>query len=214
MQVANFDGVEAISARERLTAVEALYLQHYFEIKELVSSDPTLSLEISDKIASGFVKRLYLYRGPLTAESFLQWVADTILPAVSFTSIYEQCRPSVREAIRKVFATCLDLGITRDQYDDAEQGTWLWVCRHLRELRDPGKSRASTKTRLYSVARFQALTIRKSLLRAKERQADVALSRIGADAYGLVIEPLAGAQLDPYTRSETAGATVPKNSRP
>jgi hypothetical protein len=118
------------------------------------------------------------------------------------------CESSVRAAIHRVFAACFDLGVIDDLYRDAEQNTWLWTWEHLEELRDPSKSRAKLKTRLYAVAKFAALTIRKSLLRAKDRTSDLSVSRLGTDQWGgLVMESNPnGDQFDPYERRETVGA--------
>lgn len=200
-----------IAALDRQRAVERLYISNSDFIQESITSDPTLRFETSDKMAQSLARRLPDYHGALTDAAFRQWVADVILPAVSFATIYETCADSVRTAIRKVFATCLDLGIdpsSPSHYADAEQATWLWAWEHLDELRDPAKSKAKTKTRLYAVAKFKALSIRKSLLRAKERISDISLDRIGANANeygysGLVIEPLSGEAFDPYQRLET-----------
>lgn len=202
-----------IAAIDRRRAVEQLFLDNFDFIQEAISSDPTLRFETSDKMAQALANRLCDYRGPLTDADFRQWVADVILPAVSFATIYETCAGSVRDAIRKVFATCLDLGIDPSHYKDAEQATWLWTWEHLDELRDPAKSKAKTKTRLYAVAKFQALSIRKSLLRAKERTSNIALERIGTNANefeysGLVIEPRTRETFDPYERLETMQAAA------
>lgn len=202
-----------IAATDRRRAVDQLFLANFDFIQESINSDPTLRCETSDKMAQALANRLCDYRGPLTDADFRQWVADVILPAASFAAIYETCADSVRTAIRKVFATCLDLGITSEHYEDAEQGTWLWTWQHLEELRDPAKSKAKTKTRLYAVAKFHALSIRKSLLRAKERISNIALDRIGTNANefehsGLVLEPRTRETFDPYERLETMKAAA------
>jgi hypothetical protein len=196
-------------AAERQQAIEGLYISNFSYIQELCESDPTLNFGTAEKIAEALAKYINQYGGPLSDESFRAWLQVIVLPALSFAAIYRDCREHVQAAIRTVFATCLDLGITQDAHNDAEQGTWFWAWEHLDSLRAP-KQKAKPKTRLYSVAKFQALSIRKTLLRSKERFANISLGRIGSEANvyectGVVIEPLEREQDDAYERRETVG---------
>lgn len=203
-----------LTANDRQQVVENLYIRNFNFIQELVHTDPTLNFDTSERLAEALAGYINKYRGKHTDYAFREWIASIVLPVISFASIYQECGEYVRASIRKVFATSLDLGITDDLYRDAEQNTWVWTWQHLSELRDPAKSKAKTKTRLYSVAKFQALSIRKSLLRAKERFSDVAISRIGYDPqsydgrFDIVIEPLVAVDgnADAYERRETVGA--------
>ncbi len=199
------------AADTRQQAIEGLYISNFSYIQELCESDPTLNFDTTERITDALAKHLNNYGGPLSDDAFRTWLQGIVLPALSFAAIYRDCKDHVQAAIRKVFATCLDLGITPTLHHDAEQGTWLWAWEHLDSLRTPNQ-RAKPKTRLYSVAKFQALSIRKTLLRSKERFRSISLSRIGSDANvyestGVIIEPLPSKeeQADPYERRETVG---------
>lgn len=205
------------STAERQQAVEELYVRNYSVIRDACGMDAKLSFDAEQRITEAVAKYLSSYEGPLTDEAFTGWVRSIVTPGMFLAALYRDLEEYVRGAIRKVFSSCADLGISEHHVRDAEQMTWLWAWEHIESLRDPNQ-RAKPKTRLYSVAKFAALSIRKTALRAKARFKDVGLARLGADpnSYewcGVVIEPLSAKeeQDDPYQRTETTG---PKTSRP
>ncbi|MDP9038403.1 MAG: hypothetical protein M3O02_03890 [Acidobacteriota bacterium] len=198
-------------ADARLVAVQNLFIRHHAYLRELAQADSTLNFEAAEKLSASVASRLHYYSGPQTDEAFQQWLRQVVLPALSFAAVYSECGDYVRASIRKVLLPCTDLGLTEGQFLDAEQETWVWAWEHLDELRAAGQ-RAKPKTRLYAVARFKALTIRKTLLRHRERLSDIAVKRVGTDPWGWpIIEPLPAADeaaFSPYERRETIGVSA------
>ena len=96
----------------------------------------------------------------------------------AFDSLRDDAAPRVRAAIWRVFSTCLDLGVSESDCEDAEQKTWLWAHLHLDSLLDPNAT-ATPSSRLYAVAMNEARAIKTARLRTKKRFADVNLHRIG-----------------------------------
>jgi hypothetical protein len=156
------------AAPERTREVEQLFFQNYGFITELSLSDPRLTFDDVSMIVEGIAKQLRNYDGELSDRAFQNWLTDVILPVRDFYAIRRTCAPYVKAAIRRVLSSALDFGVTTSTYREAELNTWTWCFEHLEQLRDPG-AKASPQTRLYSAATFQALTIRKSLKRTRDR---------------------------------------------
>lgn len=196
----------------RQQAVEELYVRNYTVIRDVCGIDTKLSFDAEQRVTEAVAQYLDKFTGPLTDEAFCQWVRSHVTPGMFFASLYRDLGEYVRGGIRKVFANCADLGVSEQHVCDAEQATWLWAWQNIESLRAPNQ-KAKPKTRLYSKARWNALSIRKGLLRAKARFKDVGLARLGADpnAYewtGVVIEPLppTDERENPYQRAETVSA--------
>lgn len=127
----------------------------------------------------------------------------------AFDSLRHDAAPRVRAAISRVFATCGGLGITEQDVKDAEQNTWLWAHMHLDELLDPTAT-AAPASRLYLVARYQAMAIKTARLRARSRFADVDLHRIGVGydekfERQTAIEPMSEPEKDENLVAESSG---------
>lgn len=201
----------ALESVERQRAVEALYIRNFATIRDACGVDPKLSFDAEERVSEAVAKHLSSYDGPLTDTAFCEWVRSLVSPAMFFAALHRDVGDYVRGAIRKVFAPCADLGISEQHVDDAEQATWLWAWENLESLRAQNQ-KARPKTRLYAVAKFKALSIRKTALRAKERFNSVSLSRLGTDPNdyewcGVVIEPLASREEreGAFERLETVG---------
>lgn len=205
-----------IAASERRRAVEKLYFDNFRFIEELANSDRAGTFAEAQTVIEGIARHLTSYPDELTDAAFQSWLRDAILPLLAFNEIRRTCDPYVKEAIWRILGPCADLGVTPDILEDAEQHVWLWAVQNLDSLCDP-KAEAKPKTRLYSKAKFAALTIRKQLLRARERfGAGVDVNRIGTELDNpfdrlpaLVIEPLRKKDADPYERVETVGVSRP-----
>lgn len=194
-----------LAATERQKAVEDLYLRNYGFISALALSDTAMTFMDGEAIAEGIARYLMDYSGELADEAFQSWAADIILPLLAFNEIHRTSARYVKSAIWKVLGSCSDLGVTADTLHEAEQNVWVWSWLHLDKLRDP-KAKAKPSTRLYEVAKFAALTIRKTLLRSREKFGGTPnLERIGSDEAGcLVIEPESESESDPHEHYENA----------
>jgi len=194
-----------LAATERQKAVEDLYLQNFGFINGLALNDTAMTFMDGGAIAEGIARHLIDYSDELTDGAFQAWATDIILPVLAFHEIHRSSVSYVKSAIWKILGSCTDLGVTSDTLHEAEQNVWLWCWAHLDSLRDP-KAKAKPSTRLYEVARFAALTVRKTLLRTRERFGGTPdLQRLGCDDAGcLVIEPEFESEYDRHGYYESA----------
>lgn len=130
------------------TGVEQLYVANYGFIRELIFSDPAMTLETEQQITEGIAANLPSYDGKLTDSEFRVWLTEVIAPVVGFYGVKRACEPFARAAIWRT----LGHGTEPSKYDDYSellkellQELWLWVFLHQEELRKPGTARITTR---------------------------------------------------------------------
>jgi hypothetical protein len=153
---------------ERRAALEMLYLRNFNHVEELIQSDPRTTFDEADKIIESVAGHLDDYSGPLTDAAYREWVTALLLPVLGFHGIKHTCQKTVRDAIKDVFAGYGGRGDTETARDDAEQQVWIWVLLHLSQLLDP---EARPTAWLAKIAKYEAMTIRRRMVRGNQRLA-------------------------------------------
>ncbi len=153
---------------ERRAALERLYLRNFSYIEELTQSDPRTTFDEAAKIIESVAGHLDDYSGPPTDAGFREWVTALLLPVLGFHGIKHTCQKTVRDAINYVFAGYGGRGDTESARDDAEQQVWIWALLHLSQLLDPG---ARPIAWLAKIAKYEAMTIRRRMVRGNQRLA-------------------------------------------
>lgn len=197
-------------ASERFRAVEELYFRNFEFITELASSDRAAVFAESDAIIKGVGRYLPSYEGDLSDAAFQSWARAFIFESLAFNEILRTCGPSVKTSIWRIIGPCADLGDVQDMADEAEQNTWLWVIKNLDSLCNP-RARAKPKTRLFEVARFAALTVRKKHIRERDRfGTGIDVSSIGTEPDNpfyrlptIIVETPEKENSNPYERCES-----------
>jgi hypothetical protein len=177
--------------QDRKKELERLYHQHYGHILELALADRRLLPQDGENIAQSVARHLGSYDGPIETESFKKWLEDGVNGAVQrigfFYGLQKECRKRVRAGIWSVLGKNLDL---KDHSSTAfilrqiENDTFVWAWNHLDSLMLPAEAQPST--RLYSQARFHALTWRKNRLRHKARFDEIDPDLIGTEPFQAV----------------------------
>jgi hypothetical protein len=136
------------TADERQQTIESLFVQNYTFIRELIFSDPAMTLEGEQQITEGIAAHLPSYDGKLTDAEFRAWLTEIIVPLVGFHAIKRVCQPFVRAAIWRTLGQSAEPNRLDDYSEllkELSQDVWLWVYLYQDKLRKPGLAKITTR---------------------------------------------------------------------
>src|SRR5258707_15443134 len=92
---------QSAPTHNRQDEVEQLYAQNYGCILDATLTDRRLLPQDAERIAQGIAAHLESYGGPIDSESFKQWIAEIIRPAVARLSTFYQWMQEYKDSVRR-----------------------------------------------------------------------------------------------------------------
>src|ERR1041384_4221333 len=102
--------VRPAEAADRKSAVEALYVKNFGELRDIALNHKNLFFADAERIAEGLSRRLHQYKGPLEDISFQEWATRIIERAAERLSKFYQLIEENGWAIRAGIRSALHCG--------------------------------------------------------------------------------------------------------
>jgi DNA-directed RNA polymerase specialized sigma24 family protein len=150
--------VRPAEAADRKSAVEALYVKNFGELRDIALNHRNLLFADAERIAEGVARRLHQYKGPLEDVAFQEWATRVIERAAERLSKFYQLIEKNGWAIRAGIRSALHCGTRspnlhdddRAVTDDLFNEVCYLVFQRLDGFLKPGPAKVSTC--LYALA--------------------------------------------------------------
>jgi len=176
---------------QRAAAVAELYQRNYGHLRELVEAQSDLDVGAIEGLCKGVARYLedYPKTWPLDDQHFMKWLRSRVDPhrAAKFAAIWlnTKVQGCVRASIWKILGSSDGLGDLPLAAEEIESDTCEWLLDHLEEYLEDCEPTAKDSTRLWEVAKNQAMAWKQEQVRARphwdEEKQQLTLPRLDRD---------------------------------